>query len=263
MPGCTACAGVVDFLRSCYSGRFYYGPGDDDFIIGRYFFAAEDAEVIHGTNYFSSPTWLDDDDKYYPRKYQTLEELAYYSGEQPDGEAFKTNAKVLPLKRNCDETFPLSMDSTVVGSQLSRCWAIPPVIREGNWSYNINAGETVVGTPLGDVTVLRENLLFWNGVEWQGPNTNPDSTELLIPLEPYPGGQGWEMRIRLFFFPGPVEIELSWVLPLGVFQDSTYSPPFPTVNSPNTIVSFSPGFWRIEYHESILPPDLCNPADVY
>lgn len=103
LPNCVACGCSVDALRSCYSGRFYYGPGEGDFLRAGYFFANPAADHLDGPNPYGSALWLDEWNRLegFGDRYLDVE---YSRGESPSEPLFDRRRSVFPLRSDCESS---------------------------------------------------------------------------------------------------------------------------------------------------------------
>jgi len=249
----------VDFLRTTYKSKFFYGRNPDENLVGRYCYAAEDAEVLLQSSFYRSGIWLD------PWELidglgDSLEDYERVEGIPLSDDIVNTNRIVLPLQSGCpslgDTT--MTMSEEIQSGVPTKCWK-KDAIRRGHWSYRVN----IVGFSANDGTTTYsysgESLLLWDGGSSTWFPVSGPSVPFLESVGEYPEGSGFELSAFNPFGNVPSEI-FTAVLSLGQQRS------FTTLTAPWVL----PIGWSlvdagevIVTYERVGDDDPVNPADEY
>ena len=216
----------MDFLRTCYSSRFYYSRNPDRYVVGQYHYAADDAEVLTNSFFYRSGIWLD------PWELgdglgDSMEDYAEYPGEPLPANVLNKRRDVIPLQTSCDPVDgALLIGGPVTNGIPDVCWrTVPPPASKHSYAtaidhLRISDGARTYVINISAITLKWSFSGYWYYRDASGIRLK------LVPESGYPAGSGMSLYASFFDSAGARQ-EVSWLLPLGSQQGfwGTFSPP--------------------------------------
>ena len=247
----------MDFLRTTYKSKFYYGSRPDNFVVGRFAYAADDAQVLLQSEFYRSGVWLDSWELHAGIG-DSLEGYQRVAGVPVSQNVFKTLKTVNPLRTGCTqfagEAMPVSTD--VYGGMPRKCWSSVPDFT-GPHSYLVTVVVFQVTNGARLFTLDFSGVVSWNDLGFWEYRIGIQAVVRIVPRGGYPGGEGLE--ITAYEVVGPVATTIAtWVLSLGSQQASTDPLPLPNVPVGWTIISpgtASNNFVDVDKDWSVNPAD--------
>lgn len=250
---------AVDWLRSCYSSKFYYSSSPPLSLVGKYSFAAPDAEMLPSPNPYASSIWL--------KEYEvgqglgdSLEDFTWVAGSPLDPGIKNKSKEVLPLLAGCGTPYDVSypMAGAVSDGVPTACWRVPPG-RHGSYSYRVFVPYLRYDDGSGPRDFSGDFLLAWDtGIGWNSSGYLGSEGAAMLAYGSYPDGSGWELSLSLH--PSLLGRIVNWIFLLREQQEDFTVEVFPDFNPGVTILAMEPV--QVAY---VHVPDgwPVDPADIY
>jgi len=187
---------VVDYLRTTYDSRFYYSRNPDQYIVGRYSYAASDAQFLELGSIYGSHVWLDEWEQDVGLG-DTSEDFTRNDGTPLSSDIFYKKTEVYPLRTGCvsDSPLALTMSDQVLDGVPTKCWKRTGP-RLGAYTYRVTVPPISYSSSFGSGVFGGTFLLKWHDPYWYSDDYLGLNGILIYPWDAYPIGGSWYVEIR-------------------------------------------------------------------